>query len=601
MSLYEKSHYKECTPDVTVNKLLGILRECGIETEELWSDRSSVDTYSLRVSIKGTNIGTNGKGVTKEYARASAYAEFFERFQNAALNHYAENSDMSYRIANDERALTAAELIDDDNSFIRLYFNDRNMLDAPAEDRARNYTELNSYDADNENKYIALPFYSLRDKRVVYIPHHTYITTYGSNGMCAGNTVEEALVQGLSEIIERVVQKRILKEKPALPTIPEEYIKKYPYIYDMLTKAKSNPNFTVLLKDCSFGGKYPAAALCIIEKNTGNFGIKLGCHPNMGIAMERCFTEATQGTDIFEYSRTRSRLDFSDKGVDDDTNIINSYKVGLAKYPFEIFNEKSDYPFTIMPDVSECSNAVILKNWLNELLSEYDVLIRNVSFTGFPSFHIIIPGLSETKRLSDYDIRAQNTRMVVSQLLSSPRDIDKSNVKYIIGALKLCNSSILENTLDVFYRADTELKLPFNEVGSSIYLLSMCYALKGDFENAQYYISILVKRAQSKAFNKQVKIGNEVKDKLSIIFYYLSGMNVLNSHEDVIKYLRAFFDENLCVYVDYLFKSPEDIIAKQYSDVILKRLPFYDDFRIKVSRKYKDCILNQNELARLLG
>jgi len=65
MSVYEELHYKDSSPDATVDRLLKILHECGIDTEEAWGDKSSVDTYSLRVAIKGTTIGTNGKGVTE--------------------------------------------------------------------------------------------------------------------------------------------------------------------------------------------------------------------------------------------------------------------------------------------------------------------------------------------------------------------------------------------------------------------------------------------------------------------------------------------------------------------------------------------------------
>lgn len=43
--------------------------------------------------------------------------------------------------------------------------------------------------------------------------------------MSAGNTIEEAVVQGLSEIIERYIQRRLFIEKPVLPTIPDDYIK----------------------------------------------------------------------------------------------------------------------------------------------------------------------------------------------------------------------------------------------------------------------------------------------------------------------------------------------------------------------------------------
>lgn len=47
----------------------------------------------------------------------------------------------------------------------------------------------------------------------------------------------------------------------------------------------------------------------MIEKNTGKFGFKLGAHPDYGIAMERCFTEAAQGRDIYEYAQ-RCLFDF---------------------------------------------------------------------------------------------------------------------------------------------------------------------------------------------------------------------------------------------------------------------------------------------------
>ena len=56
--------------------------------------------------------------------------------------------------------------------------------------------------------------------------------------MCAGNTKEEALVQGLAEIIERYVMKKIMIEKPALPDVPDDYIHKYPRIYELLKKTR---------------------------------------------------------------------------------------------------------------------------------------------------------------------------------------------------------------------------------------------------------------------------------------------------------------------------------------------------------------------------
>ena len=61
MSELQKRRYKEITPEETVKKLKGLLEKLGIEVVEKWSNESSVGTYSLRVCIKETDIGQNGK------------------------------------------------------------------------------------------------------------------------------------------------------------------------------------------------------------------------------------------------------------------------------------------------------------------------------------------------------------------------------------------------------------------------------------------------------------------------------------------------------------------------------------------------------------
>lgn len=79
------------------------------------------------------------------------------------------------------------------------------------------------------------------------MPKSTYTPFYGSNGMCAGNSPEEALVQGLSEIIERVVQRRIFTEKPALPDVPEEYIQQFPYVYEIIQNLRNKRKKAIII------------------------------------------------------------------------------------------------------------------------------------------------------------------------------------------------------------------------------------------------------------------------------------------------------------------------------------------------------------------
>ena len=119
MSDLQKRRYKEVTPEETVKKLKEILQKIGIDVEEKWSKESSVGTYSLRVAIKGTDIGQNGKGMTKEFAMASSYAEFFERFQNGVFRFRMEKptEELPFSNAPDEMHLSVEEAMQGNNSF----------------------------------------------------------------------------------------------------------------------------------------------------------------------------------------------------------------------------------------------------------------------------------------------------------------------------------------------------------------------------------------------------------------------------------------------------------------------------------------------------
>ncbi|MDR2410930.1 MAG: hypothetical protein LBE13_22850 [Bacteroidales bacterium] len=80
--------YKEEKPSLTVNKIRSILTDIGIFVTESCANNGGF--YSCRIEIsndelKEYHIGTNGKGVSMEFAYDSAYAEFMERLQNNVL------------------------------------------------------------------------------------------------------------------------------------------------------------------------------------------------------------------------------------------------------------------------------------------------------------------------------------------------------------------------------------------------------------------------------------------------------------------------------------------------------------------------------------
>lgn len=124
MNSFLENRYKDRNPKDTVTYLKSILKKLHIEVEEQWNSANEISTYSLRLFIKDTNIGTNGKGATKDLALASAYGEFFERLQNHKLfnifNYYGH--DLRPLISKDEKFLTSKEIISQRSDVINLLF-----------------------------------------------------------------------------------------------------------------------------------------------------------------------------------------------------------------------------------------------------------------------------------------------------------------------------------------------------------------------------------------------------------------------------------------------------------------------------------------------
>lgn len=569
MSKQQQMHYKENTPVETVDKLKKILADINIETEEHWQEESSIGTWALRVVLKGTNIGTNGKGVTKEYSLASAYAELFERYQNDLLGNVSNmgnETQYSFYSNHDEKFMSAEELIDENSEYIKHYFDVRKMGKASRSERIDTFKKVQKVDYyafQKDDSYLCIPFYSAKYNKVYYLPKNIYRLSYGSNGMSAGNTIEEAIVQGLSEIIERYIQRRLFIEKPVLPTIPDEYIQKYPYIYEMYSKLKKNDKYEYILKDCSFGGKYPVAALIILEKNTGKYGIKLGCHPDFGVAMERTFTEAAQGQDIYQYSG-RSTIDFYNCDVEEETNMYNTYKVGKGQFPYQIFGTETTYPFTPVKDVSEMDNEELMKRWCSDILDEgYDILIRDVSYLGFPSIHIIIPGLSEMTESMDIHYRTYNTRHYVCGLLLNPNNITYENTKYVIATMEYFMPSILENSIETYYPWYSKGDLPFAKSGMGcLYMIAMCHVINGNYNEAAKTMKSLLSILED--------ANNDChEDEITIqfgkgVYYYLSAMDVLGDINKVRKYLDVMMDKEFVEKIMNIFVEPDKVIVKQY-------------------------------------
>lgn len=475
--------YKDAPVNETIDRILKILDKNGIEIEQNWYNDNAINTFSVRINIKGSNIGSNGKGISKEFALASGLAELLERLQNQAYD-IPKLVSQKFTFSPDEILLDSEEVFKKPDLVTQTLIDNLGIKD---------YSQFNKILQD-KNKLTCIPFYDIRNCKKVYLPYHFIKSIYATNGMCAGNTMEEALIQGLSEIFERYAQKCLLKSNINFSEINLESIKLNKILYNQLKVLKQK--FNIKLLDCTIDSCFPTVCLLISNKEDGLIGFKLGCHPNIFIALERTLTEATQGQSIKEFSKKNS-LEFNNNLVLNKSNLCNLYDIGYGSLPISILDTvKKKTDIINKKCLNDLNNYNILKETLRKLLnSNYDILIRDNSILGFPSFQIIIPNFSEMETFDYEEIKFQNSLFLLEDVLKIPSHINSTNIdKIITGILKTLNYISFNKTSLIYTRLDN-YKYPFYDDGLDlIYFLLICFIYKKDHLNAIKMTNILLRK-----------------------------------------------------------------------------------------------------------
>ncbi|WP_371366791.1 hypothetical protein SRRS_10150 [Sporomusa rhizae] len=489
--------YKDELPLKTINKIRSILADLDILTvESSW--KNSIDGfYSVTVNIRNTQISTNGKGTTYEYALASAYAELMERLQNQAF--FRLNFDLSkealefqgFYYAPDEKQISMEDFINsgEDWSKIQLDNVPQNM---DGKELLKKWMQV-SYE-ETPADFIALPYFDMTTSRISHIPIKMVSKMYMSNGMCAGNTPEEALVQGLSEVLERYVNMRIVLDKMAPPDIPLEYLKQYPKIFAMIEEIERSGNFTVILKDCSLGKGLPVVGVIFINKDDQSYFVKFGAHPIFAIAAERTLTELLQGQDIRNMMGVKE-FSYKIPVEEEHENLLGILVNGSGYYHAGFFRGTASYEFTEFIDLKTYNNKQLL-DYLVQLVQKlgYHVFVRDNSILEFPSFHIIVPGMSEIEHF--YDVKEIEEYVQYNKLKRYIRNLAALSAKEIDEVIdffgKMQNGSApVENWLNIAIKAP----VPWYYANNVLFVGALYYR-QGDFANAYYTFDKFLHRAK---------------------------------------------------------------------------------------------------------
>lgn len=394
--------FKDRDPVQTVEQIRSILDSIGMEVREEWRE-SGLDNCCTMVLYSNKGLPrTVGKGVTREFARASAYAEFIERLQSglhmSGLQSMVREEGMDiHRYAPDGRYMTVEELIENGewmDYIIEAY-------PGPKANRKSIAELCRIFACADDGKILTVPFYSLFEKKYVWLPSAFVTRMYLANGNCAGNTREEAWVHALSEMMERQACNRMLVSGASAPRIPEETLKKFPTVSRILEQIRANGEFDIAVFDYSIGNGYPVVSTRIIHKGTQAYRVNIASDPVLEIAIQRTLTETFQGKNIHNFTNGNDGR-ILNKVTDFPiySNVINQFRASNGVYTADFFADEltCDRAPTEFADNSGKTNKELLEYALGVYRQlGKPVYVRNYSFLGFQSYKFIVPGFSETR------------------------------------------------------------------------------------------------------------------------------------------------------------------------------------------------------------
>lgn len=335
---------------------------------------------------------TNGKGASKKAALASALGEYFERL---STNYFFADFWLGNKVANGDFVHYPNEKwfpLPEDDSLPAGILDERltAFYDPEQEVSASDLIDLQSGNSDRG--ICALPFTRQSDQQTVYIPMNIIGNLYVSNGMSAGNTPNEARVQGLSEVFERYIKNRIIAESISLPLIPQAVLDRYPGVVESINKLEAE-GFPIFSYDASLGGKYPVICVVLFNPENGTCFASFGAHPDFGVALERTVTELLQGRSLKDLD-VFTPPTFDDEEVAEHANLETHFIDSSGLISWDMFKDDADYPFVDwrFDGSTEKEFATLMAIFKAE---DQEVYIADYQHLDVYACRIIVPGMSD--------------------------------------------------------------------------------------------------------------------------------------------------------------------------------------------------------------
>ncbi len=402
--------YKERAPAETIAAIRKILTEVDLLPDESEFASPYPGLHSMRLSLDGArrSFSANGKGRSPEFCLASAYGEFVERLQNGLFTRVPRTlltgikASFGFYYAPDERYLAVEQLLALPNDVLAdlVWHNG-----AERDIYLRHYAERAQ--TNGAPGVVAVPFYSTGSRQIVHLPVNPLLGATSANGMAAGNTLPEAIFQACCELLERWAAAEVFHRQLTPPSVTRAWLTQFPGEYAIIKAIEATGKYRVTVKDFSAGLRIPAVGVIIENTRAGTYALDIGCDTSFQIALSRCLSEMYQGqTNEDAFDRGCLPVPADDPAwftQDDPPSRFRRFVAfrafcmdGEGPFPAALFGREPSYPFA--PDVwSVCDSHVAEVRRLVAFFHErgHNVYIRDVSFLGFPSVFVYVPGIYE--------------------------------------------------------------------------------------------------------------------------------------------------------------------------------------------------------------
>ncbi len=541
---YTYDQDKLCSPEETVAKLKQKLVDVKLDILE---SVQRVDTGRLDIPVYFSVCGREafevirnkkqlGKGCTPAQSMASACMELIERFSFFSFRQNPKNFILA----------SYAELKHEDLPLLPLKYLLQSVND-------ENTSEKTLAELIDDIPIRWAWGTNLNSGELVLMPYSWFYAINEFNGPSAGNCYEEAILQGLCEVVERHVSAVVTRQEIKAPTIDPESITD-PVAIELLNKFTRN-GIQVYLNDFSMDTGIPTVSAMGMDPSTfpdtSEIVYTAGTTPEPNKALIRALTEVAQMSGDFHSSsnyeasglpkplslddvdyivnpgRTVQLGDLPDLGDNNMKVEIDRCLEALANLDMEVFVIDTCHPdlqvpavYTIVPgtDFRERSNSrnagLFAAKLAHELISDPETQVKQLEKMGrlLPESYFIEFYLAKKKAFSfQFDEAIPHFRKALDL------NPDEEDIPYIYAfmgeALKdMGDYGEAIKILNLGIEADDDREDLFN-------LLGFCHYKLADYESA------------TEAFKRAIEV-----DPSNAIDYANLGVNLrkLNRTEEAI-------------------------------------------------------------------